>query len=166
MRKPIDTASYEERFWAKVRKSSGCWEWTGSTFKRGYGQLKVRCSDGLRVHLPAHRLSWELHFGPVPDGMFVCHHCDNPPCTNPEHLFLGTHGDNMADMYRKGRGRKRGLPGELSPAARLTAADVAEMRRHFQIGLGRGSAGAAEAYGICQPHAYRILSGKKWKAAQ
>jgi hypothetical protein len=88
-----------ERFWARVRKGPECWEFAGPT-RKGYGQLGV----GSGRHISAHRISWELANGPIPDGMQVLHTCDNPPCVNPAHLFLGTHQDNMDDMVAKGRG--------------------------------------------------------------
>lgn len=86
------------RFWAKVSQSDGCWQWTGATTSWGYGVLRVK---GHNVH--AHRVSWELHNGPIPEEMFVCHKCDNPQCTNPEHLFIGTARDNALDMIAKKR---------------------------------------------------------------
>jgi hypothetical protein len=91
------------RFWPKVSKSDGCWTWTGKT-GNGYGQIRIAGKgSGL---IGAHRLSWALHYGPIPAGLFVCHNCpdgDNPLCVRPEHLFLGTHEQNMADMVAKGR---------------------------------------------------------------
>lgn len=87
------------RFWAKVHKSDGCWEWTG---KRASGYGRFVTPPGRRMW-SAHRYSWTLANGPIPDGLFVLHHCDNKPCVRPEHLFLGTNADNMRDAWRKGR---------------------------------------------------------------
>lgn len=88
------------RFWAKVAKSDGCWEWTGPRLPRGYGVIRA---DGRQTY--AHRVSWLLHFGPIPDRAFVLHHCDNPPCVNPAHLWVGSQADNVRDMIAKGRAR-------------------------------------------------------------
>lgn len=88
------------RFWSRVAKSDGCWLWTGARFgPNGYGAVRFQ-----KRNSSAHRVSWMIHFGPIPDGLFVCHKCDNPPCCNPAHLFLGTIGDNTRDMIAKGRG--------------------------------------------------------------
>ncbi len=90
----------EERFWAKVRKSDGCWEWTGAANRQGYGRIALGRASGPRR---AHRIAWELTHGPVPDGLWVLHHCDNPPCVRPDHLWLGTRADNARDCRLKGR---------------------------------------------------------------
>jgi hypothetical protein len=92
-----------ERFWPKVDRNgpNGCWVWTGSLGAKGYGRI----GSGARgaPTLLAHRVAWGFKHGPIPDGLFVCHKCDNPPCVNPEHLFLGTNRDNILDCMSKGR---------------------------------------------------------------
>lgn len=92
------SCSLAEAFWRFVCKSDACWEWTASIGSHGYGQLTY-----LQQKYTAHRLSWELHRGPIPDGLFVLHKCDNRRCVKPDHLFLGTQRENLEDMTRKGR---------------------------------------------------------------
>jgi hypothetical protein len=89
-----------EKFWARVDKSGDCWVWTGPLRRGGYGEFFPRQG----VHYGAHKWAWEQVNGPVPDGLFVCHHCDNPPCVRVEHLFVGTPKENNHDMWKKGRG--------------------------------------------------------------
>lgn len=128
------------RFWRKVIKSDGCWGWTARTMRAGYGVLDI---NGTTVG--AHRLSWEIHRGAIPKGMCVCHKCDNPMCSNPEHLFLGTHMDNMRDMVLKGRsasGLRSGayakpekvLRGESVGNHKLTEQDVIAIREMHSAG--------------------------------
>lgn len=101
----------EERFWSKVSKCEcdKCWEWTASLNSKGYGRMNMQGRTGL-----SHRLSWLIHFSEIPDGLDVLHHCDNPKCVNPNHLFLGTHSDNMRDMVKKGRNGAVTHPERLS----------------------------------------------------
>lgn len=91
-RRPLD-----QRFWAMVEKTETCWLWLGGAID-GYGTIT---EEGRTVR--AHRVSYKLHVGPIPTGLFVLHHCDVPSCVNPDHLFLGTHSDNMKDRQMKGR---------------------------------------------------------------
>ena len=102
-----------DAFWEMVAGAEdpeGCWLWMGKTDYAGYGMVGL----GLRKGILAHRFSWEIANGPLPEGLFACHHCDNPPCVNPSHLFLGTHQDNMNDRNRKGRSRTCGTPRHVS----------------------------------------------------
>lgn len=117
---PSATELNLDRFWTKVRKAAGCWEWLASKNHKGYGQFAYR-----RTNFYAHRVSWLLHFGD-PGGLLVLHHCDNPGCVNPEHLYIGTHQDNSNDCMRRGRVyRPRG---EKGTKAKLTNEDVAMIR--------------------------------------
>lgn len=85
-------------FWEKVEKTEGCWEWRGCRQKKGYGQFSI----GSNLHVQAHRYSYQISVGPIPDGLFVCHHRDNKGCVRPDHLFLGTNRENILDASAKG----------------------------------------------------------------
>jgi len=145
---------FADRFWSKVDPGSDCWLWTAHTQKAGYGQFTVAKGQ----FFGAHCVSFALTKGAIPPGMSVCHHCDNPPCVNPDHLFLGTQSDNAYDMLAKGRARR--ARGVEHPSARLTEDDVRTIRL-TPPDRGR-TRRLAEAYGV-STHAMRaVLSGKTW----
>lgn len=130
--------SMEERFWRRVSKQpSGCWLWTGKPGSHGYGQISTdRKPKTMRV---AHRLSWELHRGPIPSGLHVLHNCphgDNKLCVNPDHLYLGTQGDHNRDSYSKGQNPgHKGAQGANNRSSRFTEADVLSMRARYAAGI-------------------------------
>ena len=128
--------------------NSGCWIWLGNIQKSGHGRMKVRGAT-----TPVHRAAWEAFRFPVPPGLSVCHSCDVPGCVNPDHLFLGTSADNHADRNRKGRQAR----GERSGRAKLTAAQVMEIRNDLRSGLK-----IAAAYGMGSSQVYRIKNGENW----
>lgn len=137
----------------EITEENGCWEWTASKNKKGYGKF---CHDGKVWR--AHRLAWTLRYGPIPDGLFVCHRCDNPGCCNPEHLFLGTNRDNMDDMMSKGRSCR----GEKMWSAKLTEKDV-EIIKVLLANKKIKRKTIAYLFGVSVYTIYEINAGKKWK---
>jgi hypothetical protein len=133
-------------FWAKVQRGDGCWPWTGNRLPTGYGRVTRRNRS-----IYAHRVSWVLHHGPIPAGLWVLHRCDNPPCVRPDHLFLGTNDDNVADRDAKGRGLGH---------ARLTPEDVLEIRRAVTQGLTRTE--LARKYGVARTTVSDAAAGTTW----
>lgn len=113
--------SLEARFWAKVQKSDGCWEWTGALHQSGYGMIGLGSRQAGIDR--AHRVSFRLHFSEIPEGLIVCHRCDNRRCVRPDHLFLGTHKDNSDDKWIKGRASTPPIHhGSSNPRAHIVAA--------------------------------------------
>lgn len=141
-----------ERFDRYTKRGPGCWVWLSYRDPSGYGRLHYK-----RKPVLASRISYLLHFGEIPEGQHVCHKCDNPGCVNPEHLFLGSQADNMADMYRKGRDRKRSLKGEQHGQAKLTAEQVREFKQSTL-----SDSEAARRYGVSRATIHAIRSGKTW----
>ena len=137
---------------------TGCWEWQGTT-RNGYGRMTIGSrTDGTRKTVSTHRLAYELHFGEIPDGMEVCHKCDNRLCVNPYHLFLGTHQDNMDDREQKGRNNPP--RGEKHSKAKLTEKDVLAIREKRMQGKSFGK--LAEEYAVNKKTIINAVTGKSW----
>lgn len=166
-----------ERVWERVAFGPGCWEWQGGRDLKGYGRVTV----GTK-RKKAHRVIWELANGPIPDGMRVCHHCDNPPCVRPDHLFLGTDKDNADDRDAKGRtGPRRGwqpgqrrsrgdqhwtrrepakVPrGERANRAALTEQQVRDIRARYRP---RMASALGREYGVSHVVILAIVNRKTW----
>lgn len=144
-----------EEIFARVEfdTNGGCWLWPGCEVAVGYRAMQF---EGKQR--PAHRVSWIAHNGPIPDGLYVCHKCDVRACVNPDHLFLGTHSDNMRDMFAKGRGRQK-----------LTPAQVSEIRAAYDPTPSRrgrinpnSKAQIAKRYGVSRFAVADIIKGKRW----
>ncbi len=155
---PYDVA----RFWAKCKILPGedaCWEWQAGRFSgKDYGQFKL---DGKPCY--AHRIAWMIvHGSEPPNNQNVLHRCDNPPCVNPEHLFIGTQLDNVLDAEAKGRrdGLHRSKRGELSNFAKITEADVREIR--LMAAKGFRQQAIADKFGISRPAISLIVTRKNW----
>jgi hypothetical protein len=130
-------------FWSKVQKTDSCWEWVGKKDHAGYGYFK-----GGRT---AHRFSWEITHGPIPEGLCICHHCDNPSCVRPDHLFLGTHQDNVWDSKRKGR-----------RPAKLNVEAVKEIRKHEERTYKIARKLAAK-FEVTATAIWNVWTGQSWK---
>jgi hypothetical protein len=135
---------------------SGCMVWRGQKNRNGYGRVSV----AGRL-LAAHRHSWRLNHGDIPSGMHVCHRCDNPPCVNPDHLFVGTAKDNANDKFAKNRGSGKGArPGAQHHNARLTEDVVREIR--YRASTGESQKSIRESLGMCSSLVSRIVTRKRW----
>lgn len=133
---------------------TGCWEWSGYRDQDGYG--RVTWNDSA---VPSHRLAYETWVGPIPEGLFILHSCDNPPCINPDHLSPGTAKENAQD--RDSRNRSNVLRGAASPNSKLTEKDVIDIRRKYAAGGVRQIELASE-YGVGQMQVSRIIRGERW----
>lgn len=146
----------EQRFWQRIIKNSSdeCWQWDGCKNAFGYGTIRAEGKTFL-----AHRFSFKLAHGKLPNGLCICHTCDNPECCNPKHLFAATHDDNMKDRKRKGH--YRDIHGENHPRARLTKQDVNAIRTIFSAG-NITKTELAKRYGVSITHIGYIISNKSW----
>ena len=159
------TVSPLERFLNKVQKSNdpdGCWLWTGKKSGKGYGGFYA---DGRDCY--AHRWAYQYYIGKIPVGLFVCHHCDNPACVNPAHLFVGTNADNMADMASKGRNGKYSKPertprGSTHGRSKLTESQVTEIRQRYSAG-GMTYQSLSSEYGVSLSAIRHVVRRKNWQ---
>lgn len=142
-----------ERFESKVYYAlDGCWYWTGYLNTRGYGVVRVGRKTAL-----AHRFSYSIHKGEIPNGLFACHRCDNPSCINPDHIFLGTNQDNMNDMKLKGRSQDN--LGHKNPKAKLNEEQVIKIR---SISHMLSPKSLAEMFDVSRACIYDVLKRKRW----
>lgn len=139
----------------QINSVTGCWSWTGTVDKDGYGKIHAR-ENGVLLRFSAHRLSYLLHCGDIPEGLWVLHRCDNPGCINPDHLFLGTIKDNVKDMNSKGRHAK----GEKDPMAKITESDVLKIYELRKGGMSQRA--IAELFNISGTQVSNICAGKNW----
>lgn len=149
----IDTGKIP--FWNRVKKTKKCWVWSGSIMMSGYGRININ-----NKHYYAHRLSFEIHNGAVPKGLYVCHKCDNKKCIRPSHLFLGTPLDNMIDKTKKGRQAHN--VGEFAGGAKLTNKDVEEIKSSYQRRIITQEM-LSKKFKVSRRHIGNILQAKRWK---
>lgn len=147
------TPDFWKKFWSKVRFTETCWLWTTESGIpwTDYGRIQFECQD-----YRAPTLSYEYFYGRAPEGLEICHRCDNPPCVNPEHLFVGTHAQNIADAVAKGRA----LRGSRNGKTNLTEDDVLTIRA-LHVERVSGCA-IARWYGVDPTTIYKILWRKRW----
>ena len=139
----------EKRFWKYVEKTDGCWFWVGYRDPDGYGRFTVN-----HRFIRANRYSLELHKGPIPEGLFACHHCDTPACVNPEHLYAGTAKENALDMAKRGR--------RATPTAKITKETADQIRAEYALGDTSYSI-LSEKYGLVKSSIGDIIQRKSWK---
>lgn len=150
----------KEKLMAKLLvDSKGCWIYQGTRHTFGYGVLPL----GHRGTISAHRAAWQVFCGPIPKGLNVLHHCDVPPCFNPEHLWLGTQKDNLQDALKKGRCRNKVWYGEDHVSHKVTKAQVEEMRKLYQSDLLISHRQLAKQYKISATEVGRILRKDVWR---
>ena len=157
-----------KRFWSKVKKTNGCWEWTAALAGEGYGTFQ----RGVRDPIYAHRFAYIMTHGQIPNGKFVLHRCDNKICVRPSHLFLGTQKDNIVDAVSKGRmavGNKNGsrlhperlVRGERHPLVKLSERDVLHIRYLYANG-GITMKILGQQYGVTEVCIRSVITRRTW----
>jgi hypothetical protein len=152
----------KERLYLRIRKTNNkddCWEWIGIRDRDGYGTFSFRTESGKREQR-AHRVSWILEHGEIPDGLWVLHDCDNPPCCNPNHLMLGD--NDLNSKHRTERGRNNPPRGERAAAAKLTTSQVIEIRRRAELGPLGIQRRLAKEFGVGYKAISKIVTGIRW----
>lgn len=145
-----------------VATLGACVPWVRGKNHAGYGMINIGKGRNNRKQISAHRAIYALHCGPIAEGLFVCHRCDNPGCVNPQHLFLGTPQDNTLDAWKKGRlPQIPPMPGELNPKAILTADQVIEIRRLYATGKVYQK-DIAKMFGVKQITISNIITKRNW----
>ncbi len=138
-----------DRFWSKVEKGPGCWEWVAGCFDEGYGCFSIN-----KRSIGSHRIVYEMGHGEIPKGMLICHHCDNRRCVRPSHLFIGTQSDNLKDASNKGRMNR----GTNNPACKLTEQQILAIRKDT-----RPQREIAKDYKVDQRNIWSIIHRQTWK---
>lgn len=163
--KVTQVRSIEERFWKKIKKTKSCWIWNGSgSGQMKYGEMTLGRRDEGKKR--AHRISYEIHYGPIPKNLFVLHKCDNPSCVNPDHLFLGTFQDNMNDMLKKRRNSPPPIHyGSANSNSKLTIKKANEIREKLRYGT-RIQTKLAKEYGVDRKTIFNIMHNKIWVKSQ
>lgn len=163
----LEVSTVAPRFWSHVEikaDDGACWPWTASRGRKGYGRFRAGSrTDGTSCKLSAHRVAYEITSGPPPAGAMILHCCDNPCCCNPQHLRIGSHQENMAEMRLKGRRRGKSAKGEAVKLAKLTERAVREMRRRHP---GESIAALARAFGVGETTAAYAIKGINWTHVQ
>lgn len=154
----FDKETITKRLYGNIQKdeTTDCWVWLGSKNQKGYGRLHLR-ENGKRIQLATHRLSYTLEYGTDPNELLVCHHCDNPSCINPEHLFLGTIKDNNNDAFKKKRNQVIGLKNRV-----LTEEQVREIKKELQKNNNASLSKIGSWYDVSPACIHSIKHGKSW----